>query len=444
MIILASRSKARRSILKNLGLKFKVIPSFVKERKAGRKAGASSPQETVKANALLKARDVARRVGKGVVIGCDTLVEQRGKVFGKPKTLKEAACMLKQLSSRPHFLYTGIAVIDAARGKEAVDVETTKIFMTKLSDASIARYFKKATPLEWAGSFDIQGRGGLFIRRLEGCYFNVVGLPVSKLFVCFKKIGISLVIFLCALNFSGCATEYNVASRSQDLMMYSTDKEVAMGDALSKQVEKEYIVIQDPELNERVQRVGEKIVAVCDRKELFYRFRVIEDKKEEGVVNAVSLPGGYIYCFKELLKVADTDDELAAVLGHEVGHVAARHGIKRLQAIWGYNILSVLAAGSRDPEFAQGAQLACIQLLSGYSQADELNADQLGARYAKRAGYDPQGMLVFLKKLKARDKKEKPRPLSYFKSHPYISERVKATKEEMGAKISFEDYINVD
>lgn len=439
MLILASRSKARQRILKNLGLKFKVMTSRVKERK-GR---ASLPQETVKVNALLKARDVAGRVKYGIVIGCDTLVWQRGKVFGKPKDLKEAAGMLKKLSSQPHLLYTGIAVIDVVRRKEIVDVEETKIVMEKLSDAEIARYFKKATPLDWAGGFDIQGLGGLFIKRIEGCYFNVVGLPVSKLFTCLKKIGVSLLIFFCALNFSGCATEYNVASHSQDLMMYSTDKEVAIGDSLSKEVERDYTVIQDPELNERVRRVGEKIVAACDRKELFYRFRVIEDKKEMDAVNAVSLPGGYVYCFKELLKAADTDDELAAVLGHEVGHIAARHSIKRLQAVWGYNILGVLAAGARNPEFAHGAQLAYAQLLCGYSQADELTADKLGARYAKRAGYDSDAMISFLKKLKDRHKKEKPRPLSYFKSHPPVSERVKATKEELGEKISFEDYINV-
>jgi len=438
ILILASRSKARRQILKNLGLAFKVVPSNINEHSGM----GSDPRKTCMHNALLKARDVASGIDKGIVIGCDTLIEQNGSIFGKPKDLKDARVMLEKLSSKPHYLYTGIAVIDAGNHKEVVGVEETKIFMDKLTSAQISNYFKKVSPLDKAGGFDIQGLGGLFIKRIEGCYFNVVGLPVWKLSSLLKKIGISLFSLCFCLVISGCATEFNVGTNRQDLMMYSSDQEVKMGDSLSKQMEKDYIVIHDPELNERAQRIGSKIAAVCDRKELLYRFRVIEDKKDPDIVNAVSLPGGYVYIFKNLMKVADKDDELAAVMGHEIGHIVARHSIKRLQAIWGYNILSVLAAGTGNADVAQGAQLAYIQLLMGYSQDDELLADKLGARYAKRAGYDPRAMLTFLNKLDKRYKKEDPRPLSYFRTHPHVTERVMATKEELGEKISFEDFIN--
>jgi septum formation protein len=437
-LILASKSKARKQILKNLGLDFKVIPSHIKEHPGLE----SNPRKTARHNALLKARDVAGRVKQGIVIGCDTLIEQNGKIFGKPKDLKDAKMMLKKLSSKPHRLYTGVAVIDVGRHKEVVGVEETKIFMEKLSSAQISSYFKKVSPLDKAGGFDIQGLGSLFIKRIEGCYFNVVGLPVWRLSSLLKRLGISIFGLCFCLAIYGCATEFNVGTNRQDFMMYSSDQEVKMGDSLSKQVEKDYILVNDPELNERVQRIGERIAAVCDRKELLYRFRVIEDKKDEDIVNAVSLPGGYVYIFKNLIKVADKDDELAAVLGHEIGHIVARHSIKRLQAIWGYNILSVLAASTRNADVAQGAQLAYLQLLTGYSQDDELLADKLGARYAKRAGYDPKAMLTFLKKLDKRNKKEDPRPLSYFRTHPNVTERVKATKEELGEKISFEDFIN--
>jgi len=438
ILILASKSKAREQILKNLGLDFKVIPPRINEHPGFR----SLPRKTCMHNALLKARDVASRVKQGIVIGCDTLIEQNGKIFGKPKNLKDAKVMLKRLSSKPHRLYTGIAVIDAGSNKEVVGVEETKIFMEKLTSARILSYFKKVSPLDKAGGFDIQGLGSLFIKRIEGCYFNVVGLPVWKLSSLLKKIGVSIFSLCICLAIFGCATEFNVGTNKQDVMMYSSDQEVKMGDSLSKQVEKDYILINDPELNERVQRIGEKIAAVCDRKELLYRFRVIEDKKDKDIVNAVSLPGGYVYIFKNLMKVADKDDELAAVIGHEIGHIVARHSIKRLQAKWGYNILSVLAASTRNADVAQGAQLAYLQLLMGYSQDDELLADKLGARYAKRAGYDPNVMLTFLKKLDKRDKKEDPRPLTYFRTHPHVTERVKATKEELGEKISFEDFIN--
>ena len=438
MLILASKSKARRQILKDLGIKFRVFPSHVREQRERMR----SPKKTVQVNALLKARDVASHFKKGVVIACDTLVWQGDRVFGKPKSLKEARTMLKRLSSKPHCLYTGIAVIDVKRHKEVVDVEETRIVMEPLTDEQIRRYFKKVSPLDKAGGFDIQGLGCLFIKRIEGCYFNVVGLPMAKLFVLLKKIGVSLFLFTCALNFFGCASEFNVATHRQDLLMYSTDQEVKIGDSLSKQVERDYKIIQDPDLNARLQRVGEKITAVCDRKELVYRFRIIEDEKDKDIVNAVSLPGGYIYVFKNLLKVADTDDELAVVVGHEVGHIVARHSIKRLQAIWGYSVLSLLAAGTQNPEFAQGAQLAYVQLMTGYSQQDELLADKLGARYTKRAGYQPDAMMSFLKKLRKRENKEKLQPMSYFRTHPYISERIRATKEEIGEKISFDDFMN--
>lgn len=438
-IILASKSKARRDILKKLGVKFEVAPSDVKERRYEK----ISPVQAVRNNALFKARDVASRLKKGIVIGCDTLVWQKGRLFGKPKNLQEARFMLKKLSSSPHKLYTGVAVIDVAKHKEFCGVEETEIIMEKLTDAEINRYFKKVSPLDKAGGFDIQGAGAIFIKRIKGCYYNVVGLPVAKLNTLLKKAGVSLLVVLCSLVFFGCVTtEYNVATKQKDTMFYSTDKEVAIGDSVSQQVEKEYITVHDPEMNERLQRVGQKIVGVCDRKELFYRFRIIEDKKDKDLVNAVSLPGGYVYVFKNLMKVADTDDELAGVLGHEVGHIVARHSIKRLQAIWGYNLLTILAVQTGNADVAQGTQMAYLYLLSGYSQEDELLADQLGARYAKKAGYDPNGMIVFLQKLKDREKKEDPKELSYFRTHPYISARVKATKEEIGEDIDFDDFIN--
>lgn len=438
MLILASRSRARQKLLKNLGVRFKVMPARVKEHADA----ALDPAHTVAANALLKARDVAGRVKKGIVIGCDTLVWQEGKVFGKPASLKEARAMLKRLSCRPHVLYTGIAVIDAASRREAVEVEETRIEMEPLSDREITRYFQRVSPLDKTGGFDIQGLGGSFIRRIQGCYFNVVGLPLTRLRVMLKKFGVFLLVLLCGFVFNGCTTEYNLATRREDTMMYSTAQEVAIGGSLASQVEKNYTVAQDPELNERLNRIGARLAQAGDRHELTYRFRIIEDPKDKDLVNAVSLPGGYVYVFRNLMNVADTDDELASVVGHEVAHIVARHSIKRLQAIWGYNILTVLAGATRNAELARGVQTAYVCLLMGYSREDELVADKMGAVYAKRAGYDPEGMISFLEKLKARQKKEKPQPLSYFRTHPYYGERIRATREAIGERITFDDFLN--
>lgn len=188
MIILASKSKARQEILKKLGIKFKVTSSRIKEHDDDH----ANPSVLVKANALMKARCVASRLREGIVIGCDTVVEQKGRIFGKPKNLKEARSMLKKLTSNPHYVYTGIAVINIERRKEFVAVEKTRIIMERLSDEEINYYFKKVSSLDKAGGFDIQGLGGFFIKRIEGCYFNVVGLPVAKMFVLLKKAGVSL------------------------------------------------------------------------------------------------------------------------------------------------------------------------------------------------------------------------------------------------------------
>ncbi|QAT17321.1 septum formation protein Maf [Candidatus Velamenicoccus archaeovorus] len=438
MLILASKSKARKKLLEALGVKFRVMPARVKEHADA----VRHPARTVAANALLKARDAARRVKKGIVVGCDTLVWQDGRAFGKPASLKEARAMLKRLSHRPHVLYTGIAVIDAASGREMTEVEETRIEMEPLSDREIAQYFRKVSPLDKAGGFDVQGLGGSFIRRIRGCYFNVVGLPIARLRVMLKKFGVSLLLVLCGFAVNGCSTEYNLATHKEDTMMYSTEREVAIGDSLAAQVEKNYTVVQDPQMNERLDRVGAKVAQASDRHDLTYRFRIIEDPKDKDLVNAVSLPGGYIYIFKNLMTVADTDDELAAVVAHEVAHIVARHSIKRLQAIWGYNILTILAGATKNAEAAQGVQMAYAFLLSGYSQEDELTADGMGAIYAKRAGYNPQGMIEFLDKLRKRQKKEPPQALSYFKTHPGYGRRIRATKEALGENIDFDDFID--
>ena len=188
-IILASNSAQRKKLLKQFGLKFSVIPSGAEE--------LSKIQTTcsalVKHNALMKAQDVAFRFVEGVVIGADSVVYLGGKkIIGKPKDLKDAKRILKILFSQPHWVYTGVAVIDVACEKVIVGYEKTKIYMTHLSDGEIDRYHKKIPPLDKAGGFDIEGWGSIFIRRIEGCYSNVIGLPMAKLADMLKEVGISV------------------------------------------------------------------------------------------------------------------------------------------------------------------------------------------------------------------------------------------------------------
>ena len=253
-----------------------------------------------------------------------------------------------------------------------------------------------------------------------------------------------LLFFLCAALFSGCSTEYNLATKQEEWIYYSTDQEVQMGRSIAKAINKEYKPLNDPLVQKRVEDIGKKIAAVCDRKEISYHFYAIEDKQDP---NAFSLPGGFIYVNSKLLDMVSNDDELACVLGHEVAHVVARHSMKKLQASMGYSLFRVLLAtapveGSGD--LGYGSDVAFTIVMLGYSREDELLADQFGTRYARAAGYDGRGMITFLEKLRAYDRRQPLRAQSYFKTHPYIPDRIRIVKQELGEKTSFDDYINIE
>ncbi len=454
-IYLASDSKARKKLLNIFGLRFKVISSKIKEE---RRPGLSYAA-LVKRNALAKAQNVAGRVKNGIIIGADTIVVQGKKIFGKPKDLKDAHRMLKRLSGKPQWLYTGIAIIDKDaeesacrrysskrscirhKNKISLGYEKTKVYMDKLTGREIKNYFTCISPLDKAGSFDIQGRGAFFIRRIEGCFYNVVGLPLRRLYRMFKEIGLKFTILLFCLLLFGCSTEYNIATKQEEVFYYSTDREVKIGESIVQQVEKEYKFAEDPLVQKRVEDIGKKIVSVCDRKEIDYDFKVIDDEE----VNAFSLPGGFVYVNKGLIDKVANDNELACVLAHEVGHIVARHSIKKLQAIMGYSILRLLTAPIPGTgQVGNAADVAFTEIMVGYSREDELLADQLSSRYAKLAGYDPHGMITFLKKLEEINRRKPLQPKSYFKTHPYVPDRIRVVKQELGEKIDFTDYINIE
>jgi Zn-dependent protease with chaperone function len=371
---------------------------------------------------------------------------QNKKIFGKPKNLKNAHRMLKELSKKPQWVYSGIAVIDKDKDKILVSSEKTKVYMDKLSDKEINNYFARVSPLDKAGSFDIQGEGAFFIRRIEGCFYNVVGLPLRRLYRMLKELGIFMLIFsICSLAFallSGCSTEYNIVTGQEEKFYYSTDKEVEIGQSVAQAVEKEYKPVEDPLVQKRVEDIGKKIVSVCDRKDIDYHFKVLESDE----INAFSLPGGFVYINSGLIEKLNNDDELAAVLGHEIAHIVARHSIKKLQAIMGYSILRALTAAipQGGAEVGSAADVAFTEIILGYGREDELLADQLASRYAKLAGYNPRGMIDFLERLQEINRRKPPQPKSYFKTHPYVPDRIRVVKQELGEKINFSDYINIE
>lgn len=188
-LILASASAQRKNLLKLTHVPFRVKVSRAQELDRIR----TNCADLVRENARRKAKDVASRIGRGIVIAADSVVYLgNNKIIGKPRNLKDAKRILKTLFSQPHWVYTGVAIADAASDRMIDDYEKTKIYMSRLSDVEINRYHAKMHPLDKAGGFDIEGRGGMFIRRIEGCYTNVIGLPMAKLRLMLKDFGIDL------------------------------------------------------------------------------------------------------------------------------------------------------------------------------------------------------------------------------------------------------------
>ena len=251
----------------------------------------------------------------------------------------------------------------------------------------------------------------------------------------------ALVMMIAAVTVgvTGCMSEYNLATHREETYLYGTDKEIKVGDSVARQLESHFPIDSEVEANQRVQRILERIVAVCDRKELVYTVKIIDEDK----LNAVSLPGGYIYVYKGLIDKVDNDDELAGVIAHEVGHIAARHAMKRLETSMGYAVMQVLAVQSGSPALAQGVQTAYLAMFVGYSQEDEFLADKLGVKYMRVAGYDPEKMASMLHKLHANEQKEPLREFSYWRTHPYIPQRIANVNREITGELHFKDYLNL-
>ena len=443
-LYLASASAARKKVLSGLGLIFKTLPVDVPERGVNGRRVKSFPA-LVKRNALAKALAGAGMIGEGVVIAADTVSEQDGKIYGKPRDRREAASMLKKLSGGSQRVYTGIVVVRKDRsGKLRIRAacERTTVYMDKLGSEEIRSYLSRGAALGKAGSFDIQGKGAFFIRGINGCFYNVIGLPVRRLYRMLKDSRVGLLILIPLLFFTaGCSTEYNPATGRQEAYYYSTEREVRAGAAIAKTVEKEYRLADDPLLQERARRIGSRVAAVCGRREIKYTFKVLDEEE----INAVSLPGGFVYVNKGVLEKASGDDEVAGVLAHEVGHIVSRHSIKKMQGMTGYSLLRILLAQAPDQgKVGRAADAAFVELMLGYSREDELQADKLAARYMKAAGYDPKAMISFLEKLWDDEKRKPPRRRSYFKTHPYIPDRVRVVKRALGEKMGFNDYINIE
>ncbi len=187
-IILASNSPRRRELLQQIGLTFTTDPAHVDERML---PGENAETYVVRV-ALDKARVASAKASTGIVIAADTVVVVDGSVLGKPVDARDAKRMLERLSGRMHQVITGLAVLDAGTGRVRTGSTATRVWFRKLTSTEISSYVSTGEPLDKAGAYGIQEKGALLVQKIEGCYFNVVGLPLSLLGEFLREFGVSL------------------------------------------------------------------------------------------------------------------------------------------------------------------------------------------------------------------------------------------------------------
>jgi beta-barrel assembly-enhancing protease len=215
--------------------------------------------------------------------------------------------------------------------------------------------------------------------------------------------------------------------------MYSVDQEVGMGREMSKEVEKETTLVRQHALTQLVQGIGQRLQEHSNRPEFSlypYTFKVVDSSE----VNAFSLPGGPIYVNMGLVELADNEDELAAVIAHEMGHVAARHATEQMTAVQLSQLamfVTLSAVGGLPPIAMEGTRLAYILGVLRYGRGMESEADQLGLELMESAGYDPRGMESMLKHIQD-ERREDPIMIErLLSSHPLPDERIQAVEDAL-------------
>lgn len=188
-LILASSSPRRAEILRHAGLSFDVFPANVDESRLPRESAPRYVRRLAIAKARCTAEIAARKGRSAIVIGADTVVVADGKILGKPGDFPTARRMLRSLSGRTHTVLTGLAVVRVPGGAEKIAVEKTRVRFARLSEKEIDAYLMTGEPYHKAGAYAIQGIAGRYVMRIEGCYFNVVGLPLARLWSLLREFG---------------------------------------------------------------------------------------------------------------------------------------------------------------------------------------------------------------------------------------------------------------
>ncbi len=187
-IILASGSPRRKKILEQIGLKFSVEKSNYEEKRIA----DSPPSQIVEFLSLEKANLLAVKYEDAIIIGADTLVVLNGEILGKPKSEEDAGEMLRKLRNKTHTVVTGFTVLDTKSGRSVTKHVETKVKFKDLSEMEISAYVETGEPMDKAGGYGIQDKGGLFIEEMDGDYFNIVGLPLFAVSETLREFGIDI------------------------------------------------------------------------------------------------------------------------------------------------------------------------------------------------------------------------------------------------------------
>lgn len=191
-IILASASQRRQELLKRILENFQIIVSDFDESSIPFKNNIPSYVMNL---AEGKARSVSKKImdqDNNLIIGCDTIVAFNNRILGKPKDKKDAFEMLQALSDNEHEVYSGLAILDVKSNKIIKDFVCTKVKFSKLTSSQIEKYINTGDPMDKAGAYGIQGKAGVFVENINGCYYNVVGLPLNKLNSMLMEMGVNL------------------------------------------------------------------------------------------------------------------------------------------------------------------------------------------------------------------------------------------------------------
>ncbi|MCE2396519.1 M48 family metalloprotease [Candidatus Poribacteria bacterium] len=221
---------------------------------------------------------------------------------------------------------------------------------------------------------------------------------------------------------------FGCAGRISDINIFTDTQEVQLGKQFSREIEKELKIYSDPVVTAYIDQLGQHLVNHSQRQNITYHFKVVNTE----VVNAFAVPGGYLYVNIGLIRAAANESELAGVIGHEIGHVVGKHGVKQMTRQLGLAAVAQLALGEDQSKIKQMvANLATNGVLMKYSRDAEREADIYAVQEMYDAGVDPEGMATFFEKLLKLQKSKPSKLQQLFSTHPLTAERIAAVRAQI-------------